>query len=90
MFDRERAKNALTGMCFTVSILEHQNISDDDRAKLRENMDYFISEADKLGIPYRIQNEASKAGYDNDLRVVYMSDAMRGVYDLLDKMEALR
>lgn len=83
--NRESEKAILTGLCLTMSVLEHQRLEDADRRTLRANMQYFYAEADKLAIPFQVQNEATKAGHDNDLRVVYLANALERTWAALEK-----
>lgn len=87
MQNDERVISVLKGLCFNIHILEHDRISDADREEIRKTVEYLYTRADDLKIPFRVQNEATKAGHDNDLRVVYLSDAMKPVYECLARFQ---
>lgn len=70
----------LNALCVNVSVLEHQHVPEERRKVIRENVNYLYARADEMGIPFIIQNSATKAGFDHDLRIAYLDRALVQVY----------
>lgn len=64
----------LSAIIAAVKILEFdRSLSDYDRSEFHERMHYLLSEADKLGISWRIQNAALGWAYKRENYNKYLS-----------------
>lgn len=58
-------KNLILSIISASDLLENARLNDGERRALRDIMECNFSEADRLGIPYKVQNAALVAGCSN-------------------------
>ena len=60
-------RNLLAAIVSASALLDHGHISEDERRALRSNIEATFDQADRLGIPYSVQNAAIFAGRKLDM-----------------------
>ena len=60
-------RNLLAAIVSASALLDHGHISEDERRSLRSNIQANFEQADRLGVPYSVQNAAISAGRKLDL-----------------------
>lgn len=58
-------KNLILSIISASDLLENARLNDEEHRALCGIMECNFSEADRLGIPYKVQNAALAAGYSN-------------------------
>lgn len=71
-------KNLILSIISASDLLENARLTTDERRALRDIMECNFNEADRLGIPYSVQNAALSAGAANHGRR-YCSDLAREI-----------
>ena len=71
-------KNILLSIISAADLLENARLTAEETRALRGCMECNFSDADRLGIPYKVQNAALAAGYSNKGRR-YCSDLTREI-----------
>lgn len=64
-----------------ISILKHQRIPPEDLPGLRADIDYLLTAADAVNIPWALQNSLLYIGEKYDVRAWYISDLLRMACD---------
>ena len=71
-------KNILLSIISAADLLENTRLNAEETRAIRGIMECNFSDADRLGIPYKVQNAALAAGYSNRGRR-YCSDLVREI-----------
>ena len=74
---KEYNQSLLKSVIVSVSILKHKRLTEEERAITRSNLNYTISEMDKAGIPYKVQNALFWVGYSHNTAEHYLSDLLQ-------------
>lgn len=60
-----------------ISVLKHQQLTLDELTDARQGMTDILTDADRAGIPWKLQNALLYVGEKYDVRAWYLSDLLR-------------
>lgn len=73
--------NDQTAICHAIitriSVLKHQHLTPDELTDARQDMADILTDADRAGIPWKLQNALLYVGEKYDVRAWYLYDLLR-------------